>query len=168
MIFYILTAVFVLLLLAIAVIYLIGRSMPIEHTASLSRIFETPPEKIYLLIKNFKEYSNWRPNLKEIKPISDVSWVEVDSRGESMTYSFIRDKKNILVESKIMNEDKPFGGYWIFDIRKSGKNTELKITENGKVFPPVFRFLARYVFGHESTMKSYMNYMSIEIERRRK
>lgn len=149
----------------IAVMYGIGRSMPVEHTVSLVRNFKASPETVYTLIKNFKEYPEWRKNIS-IEPTSDTSWRELDAHGDKMTYAFIQDKKNSLIESKIMDEDKPFGGSWVFVIHATKEGSELMITENGKVYPPLFRFLVKYVFGHTSTMKSYLDFMQAEILKR--
>ncbi|MBM9579394.1 SRPBCC family protein [Leptospira sp. 201903070] len=151
-----------LILLAIG-IYGIGAILPIEHSSSLERSFAASPDRIYSLIHNFKEYPSWRPNLKKIEVISSSSWKETDSHNEVMTYSFVQDRKNELVESKIMDEDKPFGGSWTFVLSSVPNGTRLKITENGKVFSPVFRFFSKFVFGHTATIRSYLDFMEKEI-----
>ncbi|BDA79675.1 polyketide cyclase [Leptospira kobayashii] len=164
MIYNILIYVFVFLFALVFVIYLVGRSLPADHTVSLSRVFSSSSEIIYEKIKNFKDYPLWRPNLKLIQPVSATSWKETDSHKNIMTYSFIRDEKNRLIESKIMDEDKPFGGSWTFELKTVPGGTELTITENGKVFSPIFRFVSKYIFGHTSTIEAYFGYMEKELE----
>ncbi|TGM10234.1 polyketide cyclase [Leptospira barantonii] len=147
-------------------IYGIGATLPVEHSSSLERVFKTSPSTIYSMIRDFKQYPTWRPNLKNIEEISPTSWKETDSHKEIMTYSFIRDQKNTLIESKIMDEDKPFGGSWTFELSSVDGGTKLKITENGKVFSPVFRFFSKFVFGHTATMETYFDFMEKEVQRR--
>lgn len=147
-------------------IYGIGSVLPVEHSSSLERVFKTSPRTIYSMIRDFKQYPAWRPNLKNIEEISSTSWKETDSHKEIMTYSFIRDQKDVLIESKIMDEDKPFGGSWTFELASVEGGTKLKITENGKVFSPVFRFFSKFVFGHTATIDTYLDYMEKELQRR--
>ena len=35
--------------------------------------------------------------------------------------------------------------------------TTLTITEDGEVYNPIFRFMSRFVFGHEATMATYLS-----------
>ena len=37
-----------------------------------------------------------------------------------------------------------------------GDSTTLRITENGEVYNPVFRFVSRFVFGHSATIEKYL------------
>jgi len=164
MIYNILMCIFVFLFIFVLIVYLVGKSLPVEHVASLSRVFLSSPDIIYGKIKNFKDYPLWRPNLKFIEPITEISWKETDSHKNVMTYSFIRDERNRLIESKIMDEDKPFGGSWTFDLKSVSGGTELTITENGKVFSPIFRFVSKFIFGHTSTITTYLSYMEKELE----
>ncbi|MBM9500987.1 SRPBCC family protein [Leptospira sp. 201903071] len=168
MIYTIFIYVLVFLVLLVAGIYGVGASLPIEHSSSLERFFSAPSDRIYSLILNFKEYPSWRPNLKKIEEISSSSWKETDSHNETLTYSFVQERKNELVESKIMDEDKPFGGSWTFELSSVPNGTKLKITENGKVFSPVFRFFSKYVFGHTATIRTYLEFMEKEIQRTEK
>jgi hypothetical protein len=36
-----------------------------------------------------------------------------------------------------------------------GERTLLRITEEGEVYNPLFRFMSRYVFGHYRTLEQY-------------
>ncbi|TGN10347.1 LIC10604 family protein [Leptospira ilyithenensis] len=165
MIYNILIYIFVFLVVIGFIIYLIGRFLPVAHTVSLSRVFPSSPEIIYRKIKSFQDYPLWRPDLKLIQPVDSISWKETDSHKNVMTYSFVRDEKNRLIESKIMDEDKPFGGSWTFELKIVPDGTELTITENGRVFSPVFRFVSKYIFGHTATIKAYISYMEKELKR---
>jgi hypothetical protein len=43
----------------------------------------------------------------------------------------------------------PFGGSWIIEVADG----RVSITEDGEVYNPIFRFLARFVFGHTATIE---------------
>jgi hypothetical protein len=56
----------------------------------------------------------------------------------------------------------PFGGTWTYVIEPSGDGNgcTLTITEDGEIYPPPFRVMAKYVFGYTSTMESYLKALS--------
>jgi hypothetical protein len=58
--------------------------------------------------------------------------------------------------TRIAARDLPFGGTWTYELTPAGTGTELRITENGEVYNPLFRFLSRFVFGHTATMRTYL------------
>ena len=47
-----------------------------------------------------------------------------------------------------------FGGTWTMEIVPTANGSRLTITERGEVYNPIFRTLARFVFGHTPTMDS--------------
>jgi len=55
---------------------------------------------------------------------------------------------------EIADENLPYGGTWTFAFTPDGSGTRLQITENGFVKNPVFRFLARFVFGYTGSIES--------------
>ena len=59
--------------------------------------------------------------------------------------------------TKIDDASQPFGGTWTFEIVPvSEGRTRLTITERGEIYNPIFRALARFVFGYTSTMDSFL------------
>ena len=54
--------------------------------------------------------------------------------------------------TRIADPDQPFGGT-DFDIAPDAGGTRLTITERGEVYNPIFRFMARVVFGYTGTME---------------
>jgi hypothetical protein len=56
--------------------------------------------------------------------------------------------------TKIDEPDAPFGGTWTMEIVPTANGSRLTITERGEIYNPIFRALARFVFGYEGTMES--------------
>jgi hypothetical protein len=50
----------------------------------------------------------------------------------------------------------PFGGTWVYEIVPEGDSCTLTITEHGKVYNPLFRFVSRFIMGHTATIDSYL------------
>ncbi|AKH76147.1 LIC10604 family protein [Leptospira interrogans] len=165
MIYKILIYIATFLVLLVLAIYGIGASLPIEHSVFMERIYKVPPENVYSLIRDFKQYPSWRQNVKKVEEISSTSWKEMDAHDDVITFSFIQDHKNTFLESKITDEDKPFGGSWIYELSLVPEGTKLKITENGKVYSPIFRFLSKFVLGHSAMIKEYLDFIDQKIQK---
>lgn len=70
-----------------------------------------------------------------------------------------------LLVTRIADSDLPFGGSWTFELEPEGAATRLTITENGEVYNPFFRFMARFVFGHEGTARAYLEDLRRRLQR---
>jgi hypothetical protein len=51
-------------------------------------------------------------------------------------------------------DETAFGGTWTMEITPTPSGSRLTITERGEIYNPVFRALARFVFGYEGTIAS--------------
>jgi hypothetical protein len=57
---------------------------------------------------------------------------------------------------QIANPALPFGGTWTYEVRPTPHGSTLTITEDGEIYNPLFRVMARFVFGYEGTMAAYL------------
>jgi len=116
------------------IVALIGYLLPANHEASRSAEFNKPPETVYALISDLKNYSAWWPenevNVEVVESVPPTRFV-----------------------TRIVGET-AFGGTWTMEIVPSSTGSRLTITERGEIYNPIFRTLARFVFGHTSTMES--------------
>jgi len=150
--------------LLVVVVYVLGALMPVKHTASRAARFKQKPETIFAAITDWRAFRSWRPELKEVREGQGVhgraSWVEVSRDGEITMEVVEADAPRRLVGRIADPEGKlPFGGTWTYVIEPSaddGGGCTLKITEDGEVYPPPFRFMSKYVFGHTATMEKYL------------
>jgi hypothetical protein len=58
----------------------------------------------------------------------------------------------------------PFGGTWTWELSPEGQGTRLTVTERGHVDPPLFRFLSRFVFGHDATLRRVLSDLSRRLD----
>jgi hypothetical protein len=57
---------------------------------------------------------------------------------------------------RIADKDLPYGGQWTYELEPQGLQTALRITEDGEIYNPVFRFVSRFVMGHTATIDNYL------------
>jgi hypothetical protein len=57
---------------------------------------------------------------------------------------------------RIATENLPYSGTWTFSLQAHNGITDVRITERGKVYNPVFRFVSRFILGHTQAMDAYL------------
>lgn len=143
----------------IGLIALIGALLPKSHTASRTAKFNADAERVWQIITDFASMPAWRPELKDVKRLADRNgnqvWVETNKMGE-MPYEVIELVPPSKMVTKIADDKLPFDGSWTYQINPLDSGCTVTITENGEVYNPIFRFMARFVFGHHATMETYL------------
>jgi hypothetical protein len=54
--------------------------------------------------------------------------------------------------TEIVAEKLPFSGVWTYEIEPVAAGSRVTITEDGEVFNPIFRLVARLFLGHHTTI----------------
>jgi uncharacterized protein YndB with AHSA1/START domain len=148
-----------ILILIVVVVIAIGAMLPVQHLASASAVLTAPPEAVWRLMTDVDGFPRWRHDVKRVERRPDRNgrpvWVEETSSGR-ITLAVDRAEPPRLLVLRIADPDLPFGGTWTYELSPDRGSTVLKITENGEVYNPLFRFLSRFVFGHEGTIKAYL------------
>ncbi len=145
----------------VAVVAFIGWRLPKAHTASVSARVPLSPDAVYTLLSDVSQYQSWRPELKRLERLPDrdgrPAWVEETTSGRLPMF-FERMERPSLLVGRIADPSLPFGGTWTYTILPAaGGGSELTITEDGEVYNPIFRFMARFVFGYQGTLNSFMS-----------
>ncbi len=153
-----LQAVFVIVGLVL-IIWVIGMRLPRDHMATRVGHYQVPPEKVWAALTDIDAMPSWRIGLKSVTRLPDKDGMPVhteDTSAGKMTFeTTVMDPPRRLVRG--MASDKlPFGGTWLFDVAPAPDGSTLRITENGYVTNPVFRFVARFVIGYTSEMDKYL------------
>ncbi len=65
----------------------------------------------------------------------------------------------VSIQRRIAGENLPFGGTWTFAFESMNGGTHVRITEDGEVYNPVFRFVSRFITGQTATMDAYLKAM---------
>lgn len=151
---------FAILILLVVVVVAIAAMLPVQHVASRSAVLAAPPETVWQLITDVSGFPAWREDVKRVERLPDrdgrAVWVE-DTTSGRITLAVDRAEPPRLLVLRIADPDLPFGGTWTYELSPGDPGaTVLKITENGEVYNPVFRFMSRFIFGHEGTIRGYL------------
>ena len=141
-----------------ALVALVGSRLPKAHHASKSARFPVTPETLYGIISDIDRFPEWRKDVTRVERLEDrdghPAWIEHGRHGAIPMRAERLEPPQLMVGR--IGAGLAFGGTWTFRIAAAPGGSELTIEEDGEVYNPIFRFLARFVFGHEGTISAYL------------
>lgn len=144
----------------VVVVTIVGYALPQGHRATRERVFAAPPDTLYALITRTADYPAWRSGVTRVEALPDVdgrpSFRET-SGGDAITFVFDQLVPGQRVVSRIADASLPFGGRWIHEIEPVDAGARLRITEEGEVYNPIFRFVSRFIMGHTSSIDRFLD-----------
>jgi hypothetical protein len=153
-----------ILLIAIAVaviliagIVVIGLLLPKRHVVSRSASYRATPDGLFTLIAGPQ---NWRPDVRGYEPVADPNGHdlvrETTKDGETITYELLDRVPPRSIKRRIATPNLPYAGTWTFSLEPKGETTLVRITEDGEVYNPLFRFVSRFILGQTGTIDRYL------------
>ena len=141
----------------ILLVVVIGTLLPRTHVASRSAVFKATPEQLFALIDGPQ---TWRSNVKKYETVSIQDgrrqWRETDDHGQTITYEAVERHPPALLRTRIVTTNLPYSGMWTMSLEPRDGSTALRITEQGQVYNPLFRFVSRFVIGQTRTIETYL------------
>ena len=149
------------LVVLIVMVLLVGSYLPVKHEVTREATYRATPAQLFALIRNVDDYPSWQKSVSKVEVLPDVDGkprARETNSGQAITYELSDIVPNQRMVSRIADDNLPFGGSWTYEVI-SGQATDattLRITENGEVYNPVFRFVSRFVMGHSATIDKYL------------
>ncbi len=144
-----------LVILVVAVVIAIGAMLPKQHSASRTARLKAPPEEVWRVITDVNSFPSWR-DVKRVEILPPRNghrvWREIDRHNQTITLEAEEEIPPRRLVTRIADRNLPFGGTWTWDVASVGEGSDLTITENGEIYNPIFRFVARYILGYHATI----------------
>jgi uncharacterized membrane protein len=147
------------LALLLGLVALIGSRLPLSHVATRSTWLRQPTEQIYRLIRDFSQAPSWRSDVSSVELLGETNGkLRYRERGKhgDVTYELVEDLAGQRIVTRIVDQDLGYSGSWTIELMPENGGTRVRITENGEVSNVMFRFMSRYIFGHTSTIETYL------------
>jgi uncharacterized protein YndB with AHSA1/START domain len=149
--------------LAVAALVLVaavvGLLLPKNHHASREEIVAAPPQAVWDAITGIERFPSWRKDVKHVQSLPNQDgrrmWSEDGTSGQ-LTFAIERAEAPRLLVTRLADPKLPFGGTWTYELSPVTNGTRVRISEDGEIYNPLFRFMARYIFGHDGTITSYL------------
>lgn len=142
------------------VVALVGWLLPVGHTASRTADLPGSPQAAYDAVHDVARYPGWRTGITKVEILESTPGVlrfrEHSSDG-AMIMEIVEAAPPSRIVTRIADPGQPFGGTWTFEIAPGPTGATVTITERGEVYNPVFRFMARFVFGYHRTLDTCLD-----------
>lgn len=149
------------LIVVVVAIRAIGSRLPVQHQATVTRTVAADADAVWRRVDRIEEWPAWQDVTVEV--LAEDS-VRVRQAGQTLLYRVDRSRPRTLV-TEIATPGLPFGGRWTWSVRSGERgSTIVSIVEDGEVYHPFFRFLSRFVFGHDSTIRAVMDALEASFE----
>lgn len=147
------------LLLIVLVVVAIGYTLPQDHIASRERTFRASADRLFAEITNPAAYPEWRTGVTRVEMLPPdhgrVSFREWGPDGD-LAFLFETIEPSRRIVTRILDIG-PFGGSWTYELTHAADGTLLRITENGEIYNPFFRFMSRFVFGQHASIDRFLD-----------
>ena len=155
------------LLLAVLVVVVIGWRLPVAHVATSSVQLNAAPDSVFALISKPEEYAAWRSDVKKVEVTTEQGVTRFREEGSNgpILFEITERVPPRRFVTRIADKSLPFGGRWIYEITPTAAGSELRITEEGEVYNPVFRFVSRFIMGHTATIESFLAAVKKRVEK---
>jgi uncharacterized protein YndB with AHSA1/START domain len=172
-----------ILALLVAVVALIGMTLPQDHVAARTVRVRQTPEEVFAIISDVENVPAWRADITrvEILPSDNGRMMFREHGSDAVTYRVEASEPPRRRVVRIADTNLPYGGTWTYDVTPiapvaatatatataaaartasfGGEPlplTQITITERGEVYNPIFRFMSRFVFSHHATIDAYL------------
>ncbi len=143
----------------ITVVAIVGILLPKGHVATRMVRIRQQPDAIWRALTQIDAFPNWRTSVTAVERLQDQNglpvWRERSAQG-TMTLVTEEFTPPHRLKTRIADKELPFGGTWTWEIMPAPDGSIVRITEDGEIYSPIFRFMARFVFGYTSTMEQYL------------
>lgn len=154
--------ILLVLVLAVAGVYVDGARLPYNHTVSVTGVVPAPQDRVFAIITNVAKGSDWRPAVKSVTLLEQDKgrdhWVEHLDYGQYMTFLATRTEPPVRRDVLLDDPKASYGGTWTYELAPGPDpaTTTLTITETGFIKPPLYRFIMTRVMGPTRNLDQYM------------
>jgi hypothetical protein len=161
----ILLGIVVVIVLVVAVVYLDGMTLPVNHSTTVTQTMNASPDKVFAQITNVAAGATWRPGVKGVTLLPPDNgrdhWVEDLGHGQTMTFLAVKSEAPTggVAERDVLLDvpGATYGGTWTYKLSPGPipGTTTLSITEAGFINPPLYRFMMHHIFGMDYNINTY-------------
>jgi uncharacterized protein YndB with AHSA1/START domain len=153
-----------LLALALVVLYAAGAQMPREHRSRVAVTLPSSRAAVWAAITDYAAMPAWWPAVKAVRTetLADgtvLTW-NLDRHGQEVPFRTGESRPSEKLVRVIAAEQLPYGGTWTYELADApGGGTQLTLIENGFINPPLFRAMAKWFFGLDTTQRDFLAHL---------
>lgn len=158
----------VVFVVIVVITYVGGYMLPPNHSSKTRGVINKAPEVLFDYLLDFPKWPRWNREVKNPMRLPDQNGHMVWQLGEH-TLEIVEILKPIAGNPghfimRVADPKSPFKGTWTWVIEHIGGASQVTIIEEGNVQSPLWRFLAKFLFGHNATAKTHLHALAQHYE----
>ena len=150
-------------------VFVLGTRLPESHSTTVTAVFPVSVETLWTAATDHRGYALWRSGVDAVERLPDmdghVAWAETGSAGPiTMMIEESSAPTRYVIRIADVEAQRAFGGTWTFTFREEGTGARLSITEDGEIYNPLFRFIARHIVGHDRTLRRFLDELDVYLQ----
>jgi uncharacterized protein YndB with AHSA1/START domain len=148
-----------LVVLAVLVLYILGKRLPEEHVASASVVLSRPRQAVWDVISDIAGHRKWVKGLDDIERLPDRDGCEIwrQRMGRNSFVLVFREKQAPeRMVGTIDDDNQFFSGRWEYLLTEEPRGTRVKLTEYGRVRLAIPRAMMEYMMGKDTYLKKHL------------
>jgi uncharacterized protein YndB with AHSA1/START domain len=149
-----------IVLAVFALVAVIGALVPRDHVAGASITVRQPPESVWKVVRDLGGVPSWWSEMKSSVRGSGSDGRERWSQevnGFTLVGVVDADEPPRKLVTRIESAPgAPFGGNWTYEVAAVPGGSRVTVTERGWIGNPLFRFMARFIFGYYRSQEGYL------------
>jgi uncharacterized protein YndB with AHSA1/START domain len=136
-----------------------GWATPRRHHTRVGVSLKASPDSVWAVLADMQGSPAWRRDVTGVKRLPDRDghpvWEQQSKDGAwALVLTTIEPPAKLV--ATVADTTQGFGGTWTYTVAPEGPGTRVTLAEDGFVDPPMFRFLAHYVFGLDTPQRAYL------------
>jgi uncharacterized protein YndB with AHSA1/START domain len=131
-----------------------------SHVAASTVTLDQPVDSLWAVVSDLSSYPIWWPDVRSMEPTEvaagRTTWLQRDAQGRELPIEVVVSQRPHRFVTRIADERLPFSGTWTYEMEPTAAGSRLTVTEEGEIFNPVFRIMARYFLGYHGTIDRYI------------
>ena len=152
------------IVIIIAVLFVVVWRIPKHHTASASALIPRSPAEVYAVVRDVAAAPQWRKDVTRVELLDGNRFREQAKYGV-VTYEIVDDAPAARFQTRIADQDLGYSGSWTYRFAPENGGTRVTITEDGDVSNLFFRFMSRFVFGYDGSMKKVLGALAAKFDK---
>ncbi|MFZ4574640.1 MAG: SRPBCC family protein [Phycisphaerales bacterium] len=143
---YIAGGVVLVLALLVSVLYAVGRGLPADHVVTATLHLQKSEEQTYALLHDIASWSKWDTGITKmvvLEPAHGRPRVRMHMGRNSFVLTLAKEHAPSMLSLEAVDDHKFFEGRWDYHLSREGQGVKVKLTEYGKVLPPIPRVMMR-------------------------
>lgn len=148
---------------ACLICYIGGARLPREHHTQVSTTLLASRATVWAGLTDYAAMPQWWPAVKSVRfekraDGTELTWNK-DAHGQEIPFRTGESRPNDKLVRIIAKDDLPFGGSWTFELADAGNGrTKLTLTEDGYIDSPMYRAMATWFFGLDTTLNDFVTH----------